>query len=137
MTYAAQRTTIMTQWDTQWKAIRPLVPYAHGNARFDPPVDNPWLRISILDGESQQASFGATDRGLHRHVGVVSIDAYVPLGTGEALLRTLLDEATDIFRSRVISGIVFRAPRLSSGQPSDNYFRMTATIPFQRDEVFS
>lgn len=137
MSYAAERTAIMTRWHTEWTAAHPTIPYAHGNARLDPKADRPWLRITILSGESRQTSFGAGDRGQHRHIGLISIEVFVPLGSGEAVARSLLDTATDIFRTAEFSGILCRGPTLAPGQTTPNYYKISATIPFQRDEVFS
>ena len=137
MSYSAARTTIMTHWDTQWKLLNPLIPYAHDNARFSPPLADPWVRISILDGDSNQISFGAGDKGNHRHVGLISIEIFVPLGTGEAQARTLLDQALGVFRAVQLSSIICRAPRMSPGSETQSYYRMSAVVPFQRDEVFS
>lgn len=137
MSYAAERTAIMTRWHTQWIAKHPTIRYAHGNARLDPKADEPWLRISILSGTSQQISFGAEDKGQHRHAGVISIEVFVPLGIGEALARTLLDDATEVFRSADFSGILCRAPSVAPPFTTSNYYKISTTIPFQRDEVFS
>lgn len=137
MSYAAERTAIMTRWHAAWTAAHPTIPYAHGNARLDPKADKPWLRITILSGSSQQASFGAEDRGRHRHIGLISIEVFVPIGTGEAQARALLDTATDVFRSREFAGILCRGPSVVPGMTTSNYYKIAATIPFQRDEVFS
>jgi hypothetical protein len=133
MSYEAERIAIENRFATAWGATTPV---AYQNVEFTPPT-NPresWVRVSVLNGASFQASLG--NNPLYRHPGVIDISIFTPTGEGGKRAAQLVDQATAVFRGAQFSGILCRAPDVREVGPSDGWFQTSVSIPYQRDELF-
>jgi hypothetical protein len=87
----------------------------------------------------EQESIGASPNTSNRWREEGQIDAHVltPRGMGSAQARGYAEAICEIFRGQEIQGIRFRDMSIGSSQNGDddgNYWRMTATIEWQRDK---
>lgn len=149
MSFVTEVQTIQTRFATNWPTYvggtvqNPLIPVAYENVDFTPPEQSgisqgAWVRLSIRNGDSNQISFGGGDKGLHRAMGLIIVQCFVPEGKGEFLVRQLADYASAIFRSVSMSnGIKTKSPRVSYQGNSGGYYQLNVEVPYWRDEVFS
>ena len=111
MGYAATSTVIRERFNTQWPSLRPTIPYVMDNQGVAeesfPTRNEPFVRLTILNGEARQVENGNTNRW--RRPGIVEIQIFVPAGSGDGLAHELADSVRDIFEGRTISGVIFRA----------------------------
>lgn len=135
MSFEAQANVIRQRFEALWPgAVSPAVLHTYGDVRLDPPNRVPWVRLSVLSGETRQASMGAATR-LKRTVGVVVVDIFVPAGDGDGLARRLGDLVADIFELRTVSGVVFRATTLERVGPDGPWLQWSASTPYQADSL--
>ena len=129
-----------TGWRTLKSAGPPAVyeaktPIAWPNVNFTPP-SGPWVRFNVLDGEGAWRSIGSPGSNIAGYVGVVVIQIFVPLLSGESTARDLADDAAAIFQGQVISGIRFSpaTAQILNTSLADGWHQINVTIPFSRDE---
>jgi hypothetical protein len=120
----------------QWTAT-PI--YFENEPRDLPGVPNHWLFIECYGHFWDQASIGTNPVTSNRWREEGQIDAHVmaPKEMGTAQARGYAEAICEIFRGREIQGIIFRDMSIGSSQNGDddgNYWRMTATIEWQRDK---
>jgi hypothetical protein len=143
MDKATEFQTLASAFSLAWKKnvaeegepedLQPITPIAWPNVDYAPTVGVPWVRFNVIPGESGRAALG---KDFVRHVGVIMIQIFTPLGSGEMTARDLADEVTDIYRGAMLSGFRFGEPSISrTGPDGEGWFMATATIPYQRDEV--
>ena len=142
--------TLAGAFSTGWKTLKsagpPAVyeaktPIAWPNVNFTPP-SGAWVRFNVLDGEGTWRSIGSPGSNVAGYVGVVVIQVFVPLLSGESTARDYADAAAAIFQGQVISGIRFSPANItgvlsSFGQLSyslaDGWHQINVSIPFRRD----
>jgi hypothetical protein len=100
----------------------------------------PFLFVEIFGSYYDQASIGGgelvTDN-LWRERGQLYGHVLIPNGTGSRPGRVLAQQFVDLFRGQDLGSIRFLGASIGAGQPGDqdgNYYRMTATIDWERDE---
>ena len=86
-----------------------------------------------------QASIGEGDRvdNLWREAGMIYLHVCVPRGSGSLTARTYCRQLADLFRGQDLGAIRFRDISIGAAEVGDedgNYFRMTVTIEWERDE---
>ncbi len=105
---------------------------------FQPPTDESSVRLSILNGESFNASMGSPGSNLVRSIGVVHIQIYVPGGKASSFpsveWRRLANKIRPIFTNWKSGGLLFRTMSVGSRQENKPLFKQPVTFPFQRDE---
>lgn len=135
---AAELLAIQEVFATEWASAQPTVPVVYAAVAGTSPPEAPYARLSVMSGGSEQVSFGAGDKGMHRSIGVVQVDIYHQLGLGELGVRQLADSAATILRSRSLSsGVTTRSPRVDRIVSEGSHVRLTMSVPFQRDAVYT
>lgn len=132
--FAEEDRLIRDRFRTMW-AGTPLDHVAWPNAPFTPPQGQPWVRIYTRPVDAWQADIA--DRPRYRHSGMLFIEAFVPLGYGEADALELLDEAAAIFRGWQTEGLRFRAPRRVPVGTVGDYHGAGIAVPYDRDTIFA
>lgn len=97
-----------------------------------------FLMVEIFGSTFEQASIGVEPRkdNRWREDGQIYGHIMTERGAGSAQARTYADAFCEIFRGQEITGVVFRDMSIGSSEPGDKdgkYWRMTATIDWQRD----
>jgi len=109
------------------------------NTKFKPPVNTPWLALTVQDGEAFNASIG-TARRVQRHPGIIQVDIYVPENQGTKTSREIADAVAVIFNTVQFSlgssgTISTRAPALQGLGIEEGWDRKVLSIPFIRDVI--
>ena len=131
--YASELQAIESRFATEWNDRTPV---AYHNVPFVPPENPPapWVRLTVLSGQSSQASMG--DTALFRHSGVIDVTVFVPAGTASKGARELVDAVAEIFRRKQFSGITCRAPGFGDVGVRDGWYQINVSFPFHRDAIF-
>lgn len=138
-TFEALAGAFSTGWRTLKSAGPPAVyeaktPIAWPNVNFTPP-SGAWVRFNVLDGEGSWRSIGSPGSNIAGYVGVVVIQIFVPLLSGESTARDYADSAAEIFQGQVISGIRFSPAtvQILNTSLADGWHQINVSIPFRRD----
>jgi hypothetical protein len=129
MGYEEAFQTIESRFFTQWGDTTAIVA---DNVETSPPAST-YVEFQIHTGDSFQAALGER---FYRHVGIVSINIFLPKGGGTRPGVKLADQAAEIYRGQSFSGITFRAPKVTRVGEVNGRFVYNVSIPFFRDEVF-
>ena len=100
---------------------------------------NTFVFVEIFGDSYEQISIGADPQTTNqwREYGQVLVHVLVPGGEGTRKAREHAKTIVDLFRGRDIGGLRFRDASIGAGEPGDrdgNYFRMTASLEWERDE---
>ena len=134
MGWAAELRTLESHFNTEWAGTTP-VQYANDSA-FQPPTDgSSWVSFTVIQGGSGTMGGRSNTARLFRHAGVIQIDIFTPQGIGVESALSLADQAAAIFRATRIDDVLCRAPAISRPASDGNYFRVTLSINYQRDEI--
>ncbi|RVJ16567.1 hypothetical protein CN184_28300 [Sinorhizobium medicae] len=119
-----------------WGAATPL---AFENDGFAAPSDpEHWIYVEIVGDVLEQESIGAENRAanLWREAGTIYAHVMTPRGAGTRQARVYAQQLVDLFRGQEIGTLTFLDCSIGASEPGDadgSYFRMTATIDWQRD----
>lgn len=100
----------------------------------------PLLFVEVFGNFFNQASIGGgeeVDANLWREAGQLYGHILIPSGTGSRGARALAQQFVDLFRGQDIGPLRFLDASIGASRPGDqdgNYFRMTATIDWERDQ---
>lgn len=99
-----------------------------------------YVYVEVFGDFYDQASLGAEPRtaNLWRETGQVYLHVMTLNGIGSGLARLYAKQLVELFRGTDISGVEFLGGSIGAGDPGRedaNYFAMTATIQWQRDEA--
>ena len=132
---------IRTRFKADWIVLGPVprTPIAYDNGRYEPVDGTAWVRLSILDGDAEQADLAPSPR--MRHVGLVVVGIFVPSGKLDGAARALGDAAAAIFRRLVLptaagDKILFRAPAYRVIGTEPPWHQASVTTAFYRDSIF-
>lgn len=134
MGYESAHNAIRSRLSTNWSATTISYP----NVEFRPPQgDVSWIRLTIQDGDSFQASMGAA-ANIYRHPGAIIVNIFTPLNQGDKLALQYADSISAIFRSWQDNGSGIRcgAPQVRQLGPDDKWYHVTVSVPFERDTAF-
>lgn len=121
----------------QWAGRTPLL--FENQAQSLPDDPEIFVKVEIFGDFLEQISIGGGEptANLWREEGQILAHVLVPRHTGTLNARQYGRQLCDLFRGQEIGGIRFRSVSLGATEPGTedgNYFRMTASIDWQRDE---
>ena len=100
-----------------------------------PGVEKPYVRLKVDFVDSMLAGLGSPR--LFRDIGLTIIQVFVPQGSGEELLLSLMDEVADIFFAKtVVDGpteMVFDKPKGQRVGPEGPYYQGNITVKYRSD----
>ncbi|RWQ56565.1 MAG: hypothetical protein EOS82_03465 [Mesorhizobium sp.] len=104
-----------------------------------PDTATEFVYVEIFGGFFDQISLGAELRedNLWREAGQVSFHVMTPNNSGSRRARDLAKQLVNLFRGQDIDTVTFRDASIGAGDPGRkfaNYYAMTATVNFERDE---
>jgi hypothetical protein len=105
----------------------------YANVKFDPTPGQAWADINIVIADSMRAEVGG---GLHRNIGIISVNIYEPVNTGTAAGKKKADLAAAVYRGQKFSGITCRSPKIVQVGEIDEWYVINMSVPFYRDEIF-
>jgi len=135
MSFADERQAIEARLAANFDAL----PVKYENQRFEMPPSGGFAAVKIRPGGGRQVSTGS--RPLHRYIGDIVIDVFMPENMGTASPRTYADAIEAIFRRAQFSAgnsgtITCKTPAITDVDAADGWFQMSVTIPYQRDRIF-
>jgi|TARA_R110002167_G_scaffold92478_1_gene248331 hypothetical protein len=137
--YAAAYNTILTRFKGQMDSSRPNVKISWPNIDFDPEADfntstdEAWARVTVQGGEAFQASLGGTGYRRWRHLGLVTVQVFSPMGEG---LQTSLDVADDVVAALegvTTSSVEIHASSVNPIGRDGAFFQTNVRTPFRFD----
>jgi hypothetical protein len=131
MSYTAQNTAIRSRFHTNWGSSPPV---KYDNADFTPPANAAFVELQIVPGPETPVSLGTTV--LYRNLGLISINVYVPVNIGTAVLNGYCDTIATIFRGQNFSSITCRGANINRIGEIDGRFVANVSIEYFRDEAF-
>lgn len=137
MSFAGLRATIEGRFFAEWQTgspAAPRTPVGWDGQEFAPPIGEASVRLSILQGDSINASMGDPGSNVVRYAGVVMIQIFTPGGQGSGAARALADHIRPIFTNWSDSGLRFRS--MNIGAPIENapFYMLPVSFPFALDE---
>jgi hypothetical protein len=137
--YVEERAAIIQHFLDGWSE-EDDAPVEWPNRPFDPPENEPWLRLHIDNGDPVQLTIGGQKNG-YRYPGLIFFQVFVPAKSGDVIARSLADKIGNLFRAAVFpagdSGtIVCSTPRqVPVGKEEEIWYQLNCVVPFHRDTV--
>lgn len=122
---------LTAQWST--------TPLVFENDRFHlPGTPAPFVYVEIVGNTYDQASIGGGQSdNLWREFGQLYLHVMTPNGSGSGQARQYCDQLLALFVGQDIGTLTFREASIGMGEPGQtfaNYYAMTASITWYRDE---
>ena len=112
----------------------PSTPIAFPDTPFIAPSSAQWLRLSIVWGDGDLATMGATNR--NTIVGVVQVEVYTPPSQGDGANTRLADQVRDVYNRLESSGVRFNVPSAPIHDNTETaWCRRLIRVPFTFDET--
>ena len=129
------RLRILERMNTNWDGSVAQVEYP--NLKFEPTRGTPYIRMSILLGDSNQVAMGGESGNQFRHVGLVAFQIFIPEFSGTKTLSTIRDALNTLWRAQELTGgILIRSPEVTEVGPTKNgWYQSNSVFPFQWDEI--
>lgn len=93
MSYETQHNAIRLHLANGWGTKTAI---AWPNRKFDPVAGQPWIRLTILDGDARQLSIGGSTN-LYGAVGIAMVGVFIPEGEGDKRALELADDVCALF----------------------------------------
>jgi hypothetical protein len=97
VSYDALGDALRSQFSTGWSSAQPSIPWYGPNSGPSPTFNEAWVALDILDGASLQINVSPPQ---YRRGGFVNVSIFVPVNTGDDLMRALIDSARPIFENQ-------------------------------------
>lgn len=139
MSFDAARQAIETRFMAQWQTGSPLqlrTPVGFDRHEFAPPTDEASVRLTILPGDSFNASMGDPGSNLVRYSGVVMFQIFTPGGAGSKAAYDIADLIRPIFTNwRSGDGsVLFGTAAIGPIVEDPPFLMVPVSFPFTRDE---
>lgn len=107
-------------------------PVEYENVPLEEPSSGGFVRFTIINGDSGTHGMGGNTIQA-RDTGIVSLQVFVPKGTGTKRSRELCDAFAAIFEHKRFNGITtYTAAVTPAGYSGDKWLQVNVTIPFRR-----
>jgi hypothetical protein len=134
-TFAQERPAIESRFATLFTSA----PIAFENAPDSPALaaakaaGDPWVRLTIVNGESRTAGIAGPGDVLVEHAGRIVVQVFVRDGTGTATARGLADAAAAVFQHARFEGIrSYSAGVNAIGNDGHGYYQINVSTPYRR-----
>lgn len=134
MSYDAAHSAIRQRFVTVWAARTPA---QMPNTAFDGPDNAPWVRLNIAQASAEWASYGDPGNNVERNRGQVTVQIFVPSGTGEGLALEYADVVKGTFRDwrDASSGLRFLVPPYARQiGVGGKWYQVNVVAPFEFDD---
>ena len=105
-------------------------PVAYENVPFEP-GNTDWVRLTVINGEGQTHGMLGTD-GSVRDTGMVSLQVFVPEGTGTKTSRALIDAFIAIFEHARFNAITTYSATVTPVGARNGWHQTNVTVPLRR-----
>lgn len=136
MSFADERQAIEARLSTNWTST----PIKYDNVSFSAPSDNKYISVVIANGASSQQELGASP--MHRHIGLITIQIFVPVEAGTNVPRDYADSLATVFRNAQFSAgssgtILCRSPSIVRVGVTNGLYQLNVAVPYQRDVTYT
>ena len=100
------------------------------NVPFDLDRDAEFVRLSVVKGDSGQASMGGGDGNFFKQEGVIFVQVFTPLGLGTSPANTLAESISGIWRNQQFNNIVCGAPDINHIGEVEGWFQINVACDF-------
>jgi len=100
------------------------------NVPFDLNRAAEFVRLSIVKGDSDQASMGGTSGNFFKQDGVIFVQVFTPLGLGTSPANTLAESISGIWRNQQFNNIVCGAPDINHIGEVEGWFQINVACDF-------
>lgn len=135
-THAEAAQIIRERFNTQWATFSPTYQVFYDGQ----PVENsqingvPWVRLTILPGETRQIGFSNAGRR-RRTTGLAVAQIFIPAATGDGLAIELADQVASVWEMTTIQGVIFRATSVQRVGEDGAWLQYNASTPWQVDAL--
>lgn len=131
-TFESERKAISEYFYSEFRLCPIVWPNIKPNFTID---KDPWVRFSILNGDSLQKSLGTIKT--FRYVGTIVIEVMVKPDHGTSQLNEIIDEIDRIFKLKrfTTEQIQCKVPNKIIVGEIDEWYKVNVNIPFYRDSV--
>lgn len=105
------------------------------NAPFKTPKNSPWVRLSVLFTEATNVEPGG--EGRVRYDGIMTIDCFVPTGTGNKVINELQVQATTLYARKEFENIRSKTVTptvLGRNEEDSNWYQNQIVVDFEFDD---
>lgn len=103
----------------------------HENEKYNGSADE-WIRLSTQNADGTQRSLG--DDPIYRYRGVCFVQIFTKPDTGAGRSTEITDLVTDLLRSKTLSGITFRVPRMVKVGEKGGWYQVNVLTDFYRED---
>lgn len=134
MSYEDEGVFIRSRFNSEWagrtQVAYPNVPFSKPNAA--------WVRLGVNGSGADAVSVGDPDAIRYRHDGMVIVEVFTPVQSGDGESRELCDAAAAVFRGvkDAATKLRFRAPYRIEVGVVDGWFKADVLCPFERDTIY-
>jgi len=126
------KSTLLNEFISEWSD---RTPYALDNMRFNPPDNSEWVRIRVLNNDSEQATLGEKNNRRFTRYGRVAYQVFIPLLGGTYDGDVLCEAINNIFEGERFTDIVFyEGTWRQSEVENKDYYQFNGSIPFEFDQ---
>ncbi len=111
------------------------IPVAYDNVQFVPPNSGSYIQASVIFGQSQQVSLGGPGQKRFRHIGLLTINIFAPVNTGDGAMLGTAGSVEALFRAVTVSGVVFQVPNVLRVGQDGKYYQIAVQCPFYADDI--
>jgi hypothetical protein len=124
-------------WQSPPGTLRTPIRYWSSNAPFEIPEAAAWIALSVNAESGRQVSLGDGVQ-LHRYLGQIVVQVFVPERTGSQDMDTYLDLLDPIWRCAQFSYgdsglITCRTPDVEAVGTADGWFQKNLKVAYRRD----
>lgn len=123
MTWATIHKQIEEEFTSAWAAQTPI---AYGDVPFKRPTNGPFVRITVLLMESENAALGKAVRDN----GFAVIQIFTPKMEGERNNLALADVAKVVFQNKTFGKLTFYAASVNQAGETEGFLQSNVSIPF-------
>lgn len=107
-------------------------PVAYENVQFEKPAGSPFVNFSVINGEGFTAGLDIGSVPVVRDTGMVSLQVFVPEGTGTKTSRELIDAFVAIFEHKRFNAITTYSANITPVGVRDGWHQTNVTVPLRR-----
>lgn len=136
MTAQAVGNAIRARFQAQVATPQSLLTFYDNQDTDSAPPSSRWARVSVLFGETRQASFAGVGTRQFRTTGLASVELFEPIGSGDGAQLALADVVVAAFRGVTLSSpsVVFDSPSVTAGFRDGPWWKRNVQIPFRSDD---
>lgn len=127
--FSAIRQALETEFNTEWSTTDKVF----DNTIYEPTKGTPWVRLTIMDGDSENISLSSASTVRKRYDGTIYTSIFVPSGTGTGTARTHADSIAAIWDNTTISGVKTLLSEIDRGPMESEWFSLIVKTPFYYD----